>query len=136
MSSSSCHAFLLTIVTLDIHCWCVGVARGLVISIDGTDNEHTDAIRHVSSGTRAGWMDGWENSQKEHVLREMLKENPSVKILSDVWKKPYTAHLYKFAGPSDGGGGVATTQNKLRQNLIFEVGALVTGVIRHIYCCA
>ena len=33
------------------------------------------------SDARTGWMEGWENRQKEHALREMLTKNLHVKLL-------------------------------------------------------
>ena len=108
-------------VTAGIHWWRVDSRpRGLPSSIDGTNNEHTAAIRHLSSSARTGWMEGWKNRQKENALKAMLARNRPAKILSDVCKAAYSAHLYKYAGPAGGGCGVASTQKKLRQNHILK----------------
>ena len=97
------------------------VARGLTSgTIDGNNNEHSDAIRHFSSSARTGWMEGCENRQKEHALREMLTKNLTTKLLSDVCKAACIAHLYKFAGTHGGGCGVPVTRKKLRQNQILK----------------
>ena len=79
------------------------VARCITGTIDGTNTEHADVIRHFSCSARTGWMEGWENRQEEMVLREMLAKNPDSKHLSDVCKAAYTVHLYKDAPTSVGG---------------------------------
>ncbi len=96
------------------------VARGITVTIDGTDNEHTDAIQQMSSIARTGWMDGWENRQKETALRAMLMQNQPSKDLSDTCKLAYTVHLYKYPGCQGGGVGVKATQKRLRSNQILK----------------
>ena len=99
------------------------VARGITGSIDGTDSEHTDAIRQMSSSTRTGWMDGchgWENRQKEEALKAMLLKNQPAKDLSEACKVAYTAHLHKYPGCQGPGVGVKTIQKKLRDNQILK----------------